>query len=87
MTQRRDDKPHWCDICCCELNTEKMLEIHKSSPKHLKKEDALSTIAQFKEEYLKFKQDNPNASYWDKVAAENSQNNFIRMTNDTPAES
>ena len=27
----------WCKTCCCELNTEKALELHEQSPKHLKK--------------------------------------------------
>lgn len=44
----------WCEICCCELNNQAMLDIHKQSPKHLKKEEALEEIIKLKEDYLKF---------------------------------
>ena len=42
----------WCRICCCELNTEKALELHNQSPKHKKKEEAYEEIMELKRVYL-----------------------------------
>lgn len=42
----------WCQMCCCELNTEKALEIHNQSPKHKKKEDTYNEIMELKKNYL-----------------------------------
>ena len=42
----------WCEICCCELNTQKALELHNQSPKHQKKEEAFTEIMQLKKEYI-----------------------------------
>ncbi len=41
----------WCKVCCCELNTQKALEIHEQSPKHLKKVEALHEILELKKQY------------------------------------
>lgn len=41
----------WCKICCCELNTNKALELHNQSPKHRKKEEAYAEIMQLKQDY------------------------------------
>ncbi|CAF0926890.1 unnamed protein product [Brachionus calyciflorus] len=51
----KSDKPDgfFCEICCCELNTQLVLEQHKQSPKHLKKHAAYIEIMQLKEEYLR----------------------------------
>ncbi len=43
----------WCQICCVELNTQEMLTIHETSPKHKKKEEAQAEIMQLRDEYLK----------------------------------
>ena len=48
-----NEKLIWCQVCCCELNTEKALELHNQSPKHKKKEEAFHEIAALKIEYLK----------------------------------
>ncbi len=40
-----------CEICCVELNTEKILEAHKQSPKHLEKEQDWVKIIELKNEY------------------------------------
>ena len=55
-----------CNICCCELNTEKALEIHNNSPKHKKKELAYNEIMQMK---IKFKEtfDNTKKSISDET--------------------
>ncbi len=45
----------WCQLCCCQLNTAKALELHNQSPKHLKKEEAYNEILELKNEYLKSK--------------------------------
>ncbi len=42
----------WCRICCCELNTEKALDLHNQSPKHKKKEEAYEEIMELKRLYL-----------------------------------
>lgn len=52
----------WCEICCCEINTEKMLEIHRQSPKHLKKAAAVDEITKLKSEYLKNRANNNNTN-------------------------
>lgn len=41
----------WCQICCCELNTPKSLELHNESPKHKKKEQAYAEIMEMKANY------------------------------------
>ncbi len=41
----------WCQVCCCELNTQKALELHEQSPKHLKKVEALHEITELKRQY------------------------------------
>ena len=52
----------WCEICCCQLNTAKMLEIHKESPNHKKKEEALVEVMQMKHEYLKKREESENVN-------------------------
>jgi proteasome assembly chaperone (PAC2) family protein len=42
----------WCDICCVELNTQKMLDIHCQSPKHQVKVLAQQEVMQMKLEFL-----------------------------------
>jgi hypothetical protein len=42
----------WCNICCCELNTQKALELHNQSPKHRKKEEAYAEIMELKKQYI-----------------------------------
>lgn len=42
----------WCDICCVELNTQRMLDIHCQSPKHQTKVQAQQEIMQMKLEFL-----------------------------------
>jgi hypothetical protein len=81
MMQRREKLTYWCEICCCELNTEQMLKIHKESPKHKKKEEAMGTIAELKEQYLKHKQEG-TGSFWDKMQAENCQPKLMTMINE-----
>lgn len=53
-TKQKSQRPDmiWCEICCCELNNQNMLDIHKQSPKHLQKEQAYQEIMMLKEEYL-----------------------------------
>lgn len=55
ITQNHNPATPWCEICCCELNTTNILEIHKKSPKHLKKQLALEEIMDLKERYMKSK--------------------------------
>lgn len=81
MMQRRENLKWWCEICCCELNTEEMLRIHKESPKHKKKEEAIGLIQELKEKYMKHKQED-TGSFWDKMEAENNQPKLISMTNE-----
>lgn len=54
LVSRRDLKSEkfiWCNICCCELNTQAVYETHCQSPKHLKKEQAYVEIQELKQAY------------------------------------
>jgi hypothetical protein len=54
-----------CEICCVEVNTEKALELHKQSPKHLEKEQDWLKILDLKKEYeasKNFKTENQSSS-------------------------
>lgn len=58
----------WCDLCCCQLNTVQMLDVHKQSPKHLKKVNVYNEIMQLKEEYLGAKTTTSTAANDDSAA-------------------
>jgi hypothetical protein len=49
---RNDPKLIWCEICCCEINTQAVLETHRQSEKHKKKEFAQAEIFKLRDEYL-----------------------------------
>ena len=53
IMKMKTDTTIWCEICCCECNTMQILDIHKASPKHLKKEQSYVEIMQLKSDYLK----------------------------------
>lgn len=65
-----------CDVCCCELNTPEMLEIHKKSPKHLKKVEAHDDIMKLKEEFMKNMNSDQNKS-----KNENENENIVQNEN------
>lgn len=52
----------WCEICCCELNTQQMLDIHKQSPKHSKKLQVLDEIMKLKDDYMRMKNSNSTST-------------------------
>ena len=49
-----------CNICCCELNTQKALDIHNESPKHKKKEASYSEIMEMKTKYKELLENKAN---------------------------
>ena len=40
-----------CDICCCQLNTLKALELHMQSPKHMEKVRDMEEISELKRQF------------------------------------
>jgi hypothetical protein len=72
MSRRREaENLICCDVCCCQLNTLKALELHMQSPKHLEKVHDLEEISELKRIYMQNR--NASSSSTDETKQPNSK--------------